>query len=343
MAAKKKEIVALGRPTWSRRDEVGAAAPRWSCSRWPSPKRAQRPDLRGDPVAAARALAGKLQLERGAVMAGIWTVLQHRTEAPSRLLGGDRGRPVARAGAGHEGGRDPARPGRGALAAEVAACDLGSVRVAESPLLAAYTPGGYVAALAPALTAERPDFVLFPTPTSPANTCRASPRPATWRWFRGDRHRRGSGRDDLQAAHPGGKMHARVRLRRAGTALVTLQSGATPQTRGWPVGARAAVGGRPRSGRGRARRAGTEQIGGDTVDLSKADVIVAVGRGLAGRTSSARSRSWPGCSGRDRRQPSGDRQRLAAARPPDRLERPDRRAQALLALGISGAIQHLVG
>ena len=48
------------------------------------------------------------------------------------------------------------------MANEVASCDLESVRVIDHPILADYTPGGYVAALAGLIALERPETLLFP-------------------------------------------------------------------------------------------------------------------------------------------------------------------------------------
>ncbi|MCB1037337.1 MAG: electron transfer flavoprotein subunit alpha/FixB family protein, partial [Acidobacteria bacterium] len=52
--------------------------------------------------------------------------------------------------------------GTEALAAEAAAYDLAAVKVVDHSALAQYTPGAYVGALAPAIRAATPAFVLFP-------------------------------------------------------------------------------------------------------------------------------------------------------------------------------------
>jgi len=52
--------------------------------------------------------------------------------------------------------------GIGLTAAEVAKADLAAVHVADHDALRAYTPGGYIGALAPAIRAGKPDFVVFP-------------------------------------------------------------------------------------------------------------------------------------------------------------------------------------
>src|SRR5262249_60857962 len=50
----------------------------------------------------------------------------------------------------------------GDAAADVARRDLAAVHRADAPALRTYTPGAYVAALAPAIRAAAPDFVVFP-------------------------------------------------------------------------------------------------------------------------------------------------------------------------------------
>ena len=127
----------------------------------------------------------------------------------------------------------------------------------------------------------------------------------------------------------GGKLQAKVRVKGEGTVLVSVQSGAFPAD-GVAQGGEAEV--QPLevdlSGVKPDREIlGVEEVGGDKVDLTKADVIVAVGRGVGGADKMGPGRgAGQGAGRRDRRQPAGDRQRLAAARPPDRLLGPDRGA-----------------
>ena len=280
-------------------------------------------------------------------MAGIWTVLQHRD---GKLHRGSWEAIAAAQSLAQERGTkaDAILLGQdvGALAAEVAACDLGSVRVAESPLLATYTPGAYVAALAPALAAGRPDLVLFP---HTYQSCEYVPRLAQAcdvalvpEVIAIDG---GAGETTFKRPILEGKMHARVRVRRAGTALVTLQSGAysadarvagTAPVQALGVDLAAAAAGRD--------VLGTEQIGGDTVDLSKADVIVAVGRGVGGADKFGAVEELARLLGAE----------IGASRPVidsgwlprDRQIGSSGQTVApklYFALGISGAIQHLVG
>jgi electron transfer flavoprotein alpha subunit len=280
-------------------------------------------------------------------MAGVWAVLQHRDGKLHR--GSWEAIAAAQSLAQRRGTKaDAILLGQdvGALAAEVAACDLGSVRVADSPWLAAYTPGAYVAALAPALAAERPDFVLLP---HTYQSCEYVPRlaQACDAALVPEAIAIDAGADETTFKRPilEGKMHARVRLRRAGTALVTVQSGAysadarvagTAPVRPLGVELAAASAGR--------EVLGTEQIGDETVDLSKADVIVAVGRGVGGADKLGAVEELARLLGAE----------IGASRPVidsgwlprDRQIGSSGQTVApklYFALGISGAIQHLVG
>jgi electron transfer flavoprotein alpha subunit len=281
------------------------------------------------------------------VSALIWSVLQHRDGKLHRgsfeVLAAAQKLAEATAGSveavllGH---------GVDALAGEAATSAIAAVRVADAPALASYTPGGYVAVLAAALAAERPDFVLFP---HTYQSCEYVPRLAQ---AAGAAHV-----PEVIAFEPvdggivwrrpilEGKMQARVRVRGVGTALVTLQAGAfsaDSRRRGEapvrPLGAMPAtiVAGR--------EILGTEQAGGEAVDLTKAAAIVAVGRGVGGADKMAPieelARQLKAEIGASR--PVIDNGWL----PRDRQIGSSGQTVAprlYLALGISGAIQHLVG
>lgn len=234
------------------------------------------------------------------------------------------------------------------LAEELAGFDLESVRVIDHPLLADYTPGGYVAALAGWMALDRPDVLLFP---HTYQTVEYMPRLAL-----------AAGAAlvpeglSFESAGPdggtvwkrpvlGGKLHAKVRARGDGPTMISLQSGAfsadSRQAGSAPVRAveldlAAASAWR--------EILGVQQVGGETVDLSKADIIVAIGRGIGGA---------------DKMGPVEELARLlkadiGASRPvidSGWLPR-DRQIgssgqtvspKLYLAFGISGAIQHLVG
>jgi len=276
----------------------------------------------------------------------IWIVAQHRDGklhrgtweaiAAGQRLAADLGLPAEAIVLG--GGSE-------ALAREIAGSALAAVRFVEAPGLASYTPEGYSATLESAIRAESPAWVLFP---HTYQSCEYVPRLA----------------QRLEAAHLpeaisysieegspvwkrpilAGKMHARVRVRGEGPALVTLQSGAFPadgrKAGEAPVSALAAV---PPDDL-RREILGVEQAASETVDLSKAEVIVAVGRGVGGADKMAPIEELA----------STLKAEIGASRPVidsgwlprDRQIGSSGQTVAprlYLALGISGAIQHMVG
>ncbi len=233
------------------------------------------------------------------------------------------------------------------MANEVASCDLESVRVIDHPMLADYTPGGYVAALAGLIALERPETLLFP---HTYQTIEYLPRLAVAAGagilpeglsFEPD----GAGGVIWKRPVLGGKLHARVRAKGPGPTLVSLQSGAfSADARKPGQAAIAAVGIDLAAAASWREILGVEQMGGETVDLSKAEIIVAIGRGIGGA---------------DKMGPVEELARLlkadiGASRPvidSGWLPR-DRQIgssgqtvspKLYLAFGISGAIQHLVG
>jgi len=234
----------------------------------------------------------------------------------------------------------------GELAREAAGHDLAAVRAADHPLLAGYTPGGYAATLAAAIGAERPDYVLFPHTYQSvefvprlAQTIGAALVPEAIGFERGE--------DGLVWRRPilTGKMQARVRTRGTGPVLVSLQSGAfsadSRRTGSAPVSPLPVELAAADLGR---EVLGVEQAGGESVDLSKAEVIVAVGRGVGGADKLAPVEELAALL----------KAEIGASRPvidAGWLPR-DRQIgssgqtvspKLYLALGISGAIQHLVG
>lgn len=277
----------------------------------------------------------------------IWAVLQHRDGKLHRMSW--EAVAAAQELGGRLGGRVEALllgSGIEALAREVAAHDLAAVRVADDPALADYTPGGYVAALAPVLRAEQPDLVLFPhTYQSVEYVARLAQ--ATGAGLLPEAVGFDLVDEQLIWKRPifGGKLHARVRAKGAGPLLVSLQSaafsadgrraGAAPVEK-LPVEIAADDAGR--------EILGVEQAGGEQVDLTKADVIVAVGRGVGGADKMAPIEELAALLGAE----------LGASRPVidsgwlprDRQIGSSGQTVApklYLALGISGAIQHLVG
>ena len=239
------------------------------------------------------------------------------------------------------------------LAAEVAAADLAAVHVGDHEDLAHYTPGAYVGSLAPALRDAAPAFVIFPHTYQTvdyfarlAQETDAALLPEVTGFE--------DGADGLVWTRPvlGGKMQARVRVRAAGgeaTVLVSVQSGAFPAEE---------------TGSGSAERSTqigplatdlsavepdreileVEEVGADTVDLTKADVIVAVGRGVGGPDKMGPVEELARVLGADigASRPVIDNEWL----PRDRQIGSSGQTVApklYLALGISGAIQHTVG
>jgi electron transfer flavoprotein alpha subunit len=234
--------------------------------------------------------------------------------------------------------------GVGAIAEQAAGYDLEAVRVADDPRLADYTPGGYVGALAPALKSEKPDFVVFPhTYQSVDYTARlahevdAALVPEVTGFAVED--------GVLVWTRPilGGKLSSRVRVRGEGTVFVSVQSGAFPADG-------AAAGSAPIETLAEAAPApdreilGVEKAGAEGVDLTKASIVVGVGRGIGGPEKLGPIQDLAKKLGAE----------IGASRPVidnDWLPR-DRQIgssgqtvapKLYLALGISGAIQHLVG
>lgn len=235
------------------------------------------------------------------------------------------------------------------LAQEVAGYDLAAVHVADTPALEAYTPGAYVGALAPAIREASPAYVVFPHTYQTVD------------YFARLAQETGSallpevtgfedGADGLVWTRPvlGGKMQARVRIRSErgeGTVLLSVQSGAFPAEEAGSGSAEV----RPLAGDLSAVEPDreileVEEVGADTVDLTKAEVIVAVGRGVGGTDKMGPVEELARVLGADigASRPVIDNEWL----PRDRQIGSSGQTVApklYLALGISGAIQHTVG
>jgi electron transfer flavoprotein alpha subunit len=287
-------------------------------------------------------------------MAKVWVVLQLRDGQIPRLSweAVGAGQRLAELAAGGDSGAKAEAvvlgAGVGLAAAEVAQADLGAVHVADHPALERYTPGGWIGALAPAIRAARPDFVVFPHTYQTvdhvprlAQALGAGLLPEVTRVEPGD--------GGLLWSRPilGGKLQSRVRVKRQGTVLVSVQAGAFPADRVVRTGG--VVEPRPLdadlSGIAPDREIlGYEEVGGDQVDLSKAEVIVAVGRGVGGADKMAAVEELARVLGAE----------IGASRPVidsgwlprDRQIGSSGQTVAprlYIAAGISGAIQHLVG
>ncbi len=243
----------------------------------------------------------------------------------------------------------------GGAAAEAARRDLSAVRVADHPALAAYTPGAWIGVLKAALdsgaTEERPDFVVFP---HTYQTVDFAPRLA---------QAAGAGLvpeatgftmtedEGLVWTRPvlAGKLQARVRVRGLGTALVSVQSGSFPADSVEMAAAGASVPVQPLAVDAAAIRPdrevlGYEQVAAQQVDLTKADIVLAVGRGIGGADKMGPAEELARELGAE----------IGASRPViDSGWLPRERQigssgqtvapRLYIAVGISGAIQHLVG
>lgn len=277
----------------------------------------------------------------------IWVVVQHRD---GKLHRGSKEAIAAAQSLGSEIGRGVEALILGnapdGMAAELGKLELETVRVLEHPLLAEYTPGGYVAALAPLVAAQRPAFILLPHTYQSvdysarlAQTCDAALLPEAIGFLRVD--------GELQWKRPvlGGKLHARVRVKGEGTVVVSLQSGAFSAD-AIRAGNAALVKEGVTLGETELQREvlGFERASTDQIDLTKAEIIVAVGRGVGGPEKLGPVEELAKLLGGE----------IAASRPVidsgwlprDRQVGSSGQTVApklYLALGISGAIQHLVG
>ena len=295
--------------------------------------------------------------------------------------------------------------GLDAAAQELAQRDLAAVHVADHPVLATYTPGAWIGVLAPAIAAERPDYVLFPhtyqtvdfvprlaqragtgllpevtgfamdtagtaapaAPASPARAASGAAGEAAAGGRPGDRDGEPAG-DGLVWTRPvlGGKLQARVRVRGAGTVLVSVQSGSFPADGTAPAVPGAPTAPAAPSEAGAAAPAaeskleplpvdplqarpdrevlGYQEAAAQQVDLTKAGIIVAVGRGVGGADKLGPIEELARALGAE----------IGASRPViDSGWLPRERQigssgqtvspRLYIAAGISGAIQHLVG
>jgi electron transfer flavoprotein alpha subunit len=258
------------------------------------------------------------------------------------------------------------------VARQLAERDLAAVHVADDPALTTYTPGAMIGVLAPAIAQANPAYVVFPhtyqsvdfvprlaqqsgaallpevtgfaagpdaTPASTADTAS------------------GAGLAGLVWTRPilGGKLQAQVRVRGAGTVLVSVQSGAFPADGVVPAAAAGATAATPAAeirplavgvcaGPPDREVLGYEAVAAQQVDLTKADIIVAVGRGVGGADKLGPIEALARALGAE----------IGASRPViDSGWLPRERQigssgqnvapRLYIAAGISGAIQHLVG
>jgi len=277
----------------------------------------------------------------------IWIVLQQR-EGELHRMSREAIAAGQRLAAAVSGTAEAVLLGSGiaALAESVAAFDLGAVWVGDQPGLATYTPGAYTGALAPAIAGAKPDFIVFPHTYQTVDYMARLAQAVGGGLLPEVTAFSGEG-EDLLWTRPilGGKMEAKVRVRGQGAVLLSVQSGVFPADsavpgrapiESLPVDVAAAVPDR--------EILGVEEVGGDQVDLSKADIIVAAGRGVGGEDKMAPIHALAAALGAD----------IAASRPVidngwlprDRQIGSSGQTVAprlYIAAGISGAIQHTVG
>ncbi len=234
----------------------------------------------------------------------------------------------------------------GELANEIATYDVAAVHVADAPVFADYTPGAYVGALAPAIREAAPAYVVFPHNYQTidyfarlAQETEAALLPEVTSFEE-------SG-DGLIWTRPilGAKLQSRVRVKGEGTVLVSVQSGAFEAAEAGGGSAEVRELASDLSGVTADREIlEIREVAGDTVDLSKAETIVAVGRGIGGEDKMGPVKELAELLGAD----------IGASRPVIDSEWLPRDRQIgssgqtvapklYLALAISGAIQHTVG
>ncbi len=237
--------------------------------------------------------------------------------------------------------------GVGAAAEAAAQRNLAAVHVADHADLAGYTPGAFLGALAPAIRAARPAFVVF---AHTYQTVDYAPRLA---------HEIDAGLlpqitgfvEDggaLLFSRPilGGKLQAKVKVKGEGTVIVSVQAGAFSADSAAPGASPAPISPLADLSAVKSEREilGIEEVGGDQIDLTKSEIIVAVGRGIGGGDKMGPVEDLAKALGAE----------IGASRPVidsgwlprDRQIGSSGQTVApklYLALGISGAIQHLVG
>lgn len=276
----------------------------------------------------------------------VWVVLQHREGQLHRMS--REAIAAGRALAARIGGRAEAvllGGSLGDLAESVRHLGVAAAHVADHPALSAYTPGGYVSVLAPAVRSARPAFVVFPHTYQTVDYMARLAQASGAGLLPEVTAIEGNGRE-LVFKRPvlGGKLESLVRIKGEGTMLVSVQSGAFPAESaavgdGGQIQALAVAAVEPDR-----EILGVEAIGLEKVDLTKAEIIVAAGRGIGGADKMGPLEELARELGAE----------LAASRPVidngwlprDRQIGSSGQTVApklYVAAGISGAIQHTVG
>lgn len=238
--------------------------------------------------------------------------------------------------------------GADAAARDIAAAEVAEVAVVDAPALADYTADGYVIALASVIEQHTPSLVLFPhtyqtrdfVPVLATRLGRALVTDAT-------AIKRADGRTVYSRPVFQGKLSAEVEALGPAPHLVTLQIGAfrvDAAKRGASAAPVKPLAVSVDAGAIRQKPEAPFQEARQAVDLSQAERIVAVGRGIKGQEHLKIAENLAKALGAE----------LAASRPicdagwlpMDRQIGSSGQTVApklYVALGISGAIQHLVG
>ena len=236
--------------------------------------------------------------------------------------------------------------GAPALAQEIAAYDLEKVISADHARLAEYTPDAYADALEQVVRAVDPQYVIM-SHTYLARDFAPKVAARFGKGLIGDciRMNVDSGKTTFTRRIFLGKLDADVVSEGEPPTFVTFQSGAFRGDQAVKGSAAAAIEEKPvEPGEVRMKPEPPFQEAKQAVDLSKADIIVAVGRGIKSKDNLALAEKLAAALGGD----------LAASRPICDAEwlPIDRQIgssgqtvapKLYVAIGISGAIQHLVG
>jgi electron transfer flavoprotein alpha subunit len=270
---------------------------------------------------------------------GMWNKVSFETLAAAQQIAGEAGGELSVAVMGK---------GVGALAEEVAAKKLAEVLLIEHDLLERYTPDGFTLALRQVIAAEKPDFVLFPHTYQVRDF---APKLAASLG-------RGMIADCIGYRHDGGKHFFVRQMFQGKTAADVTFAGEAPWFASFQAGAFRADLVEAGSGKAQVKAVRVElqpeQIrtrplelfreARAAVDLTQAPIIVAVGRGIKEQKNLALVEALAKAIGGE----------IAASRPicdegwlpMDRQIGSSGQTVApklYLALGISGAIQHVVG
>jgi electron transfer flavoprotein alpha subunit len=270
---------------------------------------------------------------------GAWNRMSFETLAAAQQFGGELSQPVSAAVLGGGGAA-------GALASELASKQLAKVYAVEHDLLKDYTPDGYTAALQQLVAQAKPELVLFPH-TYQVRDFAPKLATALERVLVSDvvAHRVEGGRLVMVRQLFQGKINVDVRLRGSAPWLASLQAGAWRADQA-AAGSCAVENFKPQLSAADIRTKPLELFreAARAVDLTAAEIIVSVGRGIQEAENIPIVQQLADALGAE----------LAASRPIcDAGWLPMERQvgssgqtvapKMYVAVGISGAIQHLVG